>query len=244
MTLLAGCGGEGDSKSSDKPSDSSDSSATSADTGDAEMPVCVEGDQWSALSSAGPSGITAGDGKLAVVFANTADGTECDWYDYAETLVDDGHRVAAWNYDIADGPVEDRLAELDSVVSQMRKAGSAKVFVIGGSRGGCLALLDAAKNSDVSGVAVLSCAKVWNRVDPTPLAKHLPKVTVPVLSVIAATDPDVPLAEAKADLMALGSKDKELLVIKGSSEHGTALLGSTKVTAALDRFIAAAKMRP
>ncbi|WP_084764517.1 alpha/beta hydrolase [Knoellia subterranea] len=229
LILVTGCGGEGDPNAA-----ASGSPAPSTST----LPTCVDSDEWSALAPGGPAGMTAGDGELAVVFANTADGTACDWYDYASSLVKAGHRVAAWDYATAGGPVEDRVAELDAVVDQVRGAGSSEVVVVGGSRGGCLALLDAAQNPDVSAVGVLSCAKVWNRQDPTPLAEHLPKVTVPVLSVIAATDPDVPLAETKADLASLGSADKDLLVVQDSSDHGTALLASPTVTTALDEFVA------
>lgn len=108
---------------------------------------------------------TVGTGKTAVVLVNGAGESACAWQGLATKAVDAGHRVYAFEYASDGPPLGDRRAELQSIVEAAKGAGAERVVTVGGSRGGCLALTEAATNADISAVAVVSCATVWNRED-------------------------------------------------------------------------------
>ena len=208
--------------------------STPTPTSSAASPLsCLAGGR-SLPGAHGTNATVTGRGSTAVVFVNTADGTACDWADYAKTLVADGSTVVAYDYATPDGPLADRQRELRGVVAGVKAQGAERVVVIGGSRGGCLALIEAASSADIDAVGVLSCAKVWNRADPTPLAGYLAKVRQPVLSVVAAQDPDVPESEVRADAAALPRAS--VLVVPGD-QHGVPLLAQPRVTAQLTALV-------
>lgn len=236
---LAACGSGDDRPAAGSASEPA-TAASSPATGTPASPStsapalgCLPGGR-SLPGAHGTNATVTGRGATAVVFVNTADGTACDWADYAKTLVEDGTTVVAYDYATPDGPLADRQRELRGVVAGARAQGADRVVVIGGSRGGCLGLIEAASSADIDAVGVLSCAKVWNRGDPTALAGYLPKVRQPVLSVVAAQDPDVPESEVRADAAALPRAS--VLVVPGD-EHGVPLLTQPRVTAQLTALV-------
>lgn len=177
---------------------------------------------------------TVGTGKTAVVLVNGAGESACAWQGLATKAVDAGHRVYAFEYASDGPPLGDRRAELQSIVEAAKGAGAERVVTVGGSRGGCLALTEAATNADISAVAVVSCATAWNREDPTPLAPYLPKVKQPVLEVIATEDPDVSVAEVDVDSRRL--PNAEMITAPGGA-HGSILANDPVVFEQLIEFI-------
>lgn len=92
---------------------------------------------------------TVGTGKTAVVLVNGAGESACAWLGLATKAVDAGHRVYAFEYASDGAPLGDRRAELQSIVEAAKGAGAERVVTVGGSRGGCLALTEAATNADI-----------------------------------------------------------------------------------------------
>lgn len=150
-------------------------------------------------------------------------------------LADDGHRE--YDYEPAsDGPpLGERRSEPRAMIGAAAEAGADRLTLVGASRGGYLSLIEAASNPDVAAVAVLSCARAWNQDDPEPLTPYLPKVRVPVLEVVvAADDPDVPIAGVRKDLDVLA--DGDLLQVPGS-DHGSARGALPQVRTRLAEFV-------
>lgn len=190
---LGACSGS-DSPGDDAPSDGEGSTTAS------HLP-CLEGSE--AVPSVEVKAATVGDGPNAVVLVNGSGETACSWGYFVAAATAAGHRAYVYDQASDGGPLEERRAELRQVVRAAKEAGAERVVLVGSSRGGCLSLIEASSNKDVSGVAVLSCARAWNQDDPVPLAPYLPKVRVPVVEVVAKDDPSVPVADVRKDWKAI-----------------------------------------
>ncbi|MEV6524378.1 hypothetical protein AB0M43_20690 [Longispora sp. NPDC051575] len=234
LGLLAGC--TGTPKPGATPTQSPKAGRDAALPGFA-FAGCVKSEEGRELGVPGLTGAIMGKGDRAVVFSNTADGNGCDWVEYARELVAQGYQVAVWTYGAAGGQPE-RSAELKSVVEKVRAGGAKKVALVGGSRGGCLSVIGAAEiQPAVAGVGVLSCAKVYNRDQPTDLAPWTAKLTAPTLYVLGDQDPYLKAAEAEADLAAAPATDKKLLVLPGNGAHGDGLLNVPEARKPLTDFL-------
>jgi pimeloyl-ACP methyl ester carboxylesterase len=189
---------------------------------------CVPATEGVAISLAASSAdkpikaVVMGRGERGVVFSNTAYDAPCAWLPLARELVAKGYRVALWRYG---GPAPKQLiADLGSVVAELRRRGATKVALVGGSRGGCLSMMTAAEvQPPVAGVVMLSCAAVFNRRDPTPTAPWAAKLQVPVLHLTGERDGTPTLAEARREFDAFASPDKQLVVVP-TGGHGDQLL--------------------
>lgn len=225
MLTLNACASDGGAGEVPPTSDATADATPAPEATDAESPFpCFEDGR--AVPDV-PGVVTAGTGTTAVVFVNGAAQSACVWSDFAADIVAAGHQVYAYDYATDAPPVQERTAELQAVVAAAKDGGAERVVLVGGSRGGCLSLIAAAENPEVSDVVVLSCAKVSNRQDPTDLAPFLPKVSQPVLEFIATADPDVPVDEVRADADALPAA--EVVEVPGGS-HGSALVGLDEVS--------------
>ncbi|MES2940560.1 MAG: hypothetical protein V4864_22980 [Pseudomonadota bacterium] len=191
---------------------------------------CVPASEGTAFTVSAPgatepvSGVVLGRGERAVVFSNTAYNAPCDWLPVARELAAAGHQVALWSY--RHGDLQGQLADLNAVVAHVRAAGARRVALVGGSRGGCLSMIAASEAGPpaIAGVAILSCAAVFNRRDPTATAPWAAKLRVPVLHVTGENDTTPPLAEAKAEFALFPAADKRLVVVPATAAHGDQLL--------------------
>jgi pimeloyl-ACP methyl ester carboxylesterase len=167
-------------------------------------------------------GVAMGRGNRAVVFSNTAYNAPCDWLAVARELVAKGYQVALWSY--SSGGLE-QIGELAAVVDEIRRRGAAKVVLVGGSRGGCLSMMASSElKPPVQGVAILSCAAVFNRRSPTPTAPYVAKVKAPLLHITGELDSVPTLDEAREEFKAYPVADKKLLVVPQTGAHGDQLL--------------------
>jgi dienelactone hydrolase len=169
------------------------------------------------------SGVAMGQGERAVVFSNTAYNAPCGWVPAARELVARGYQVALWSYEAGD---LQQIGELQAVVAHMRSRGAKRVALVGGSRGGCLSMMTASDlgPQEIAGVAILSCAAIFNRRDPTPTAPWVAKLRVPLLHMTGANDGTPTVKEAQDEFLAYPLTDKKLIVVPGTGAHGDQLL--------------------
>lgn len=167
-------------------------------------------------------GVVLGRGSRAVVFSNTAYDAPCAWLPAARELAAQGFQVVLWRY-ANEGLAQ--IADLSAIVAELRQRGAQRLVLVGGSRGGCLSMMAASEiTPPVSGVAMLSCAAVFNRRQPTPTAAWADRLSVPVLMVTAEHDAIPMLDEARSELARFPVRDKRLLIVPGSAAHGDQLL--------------------
>lgn len=171
-------------------------------------------------------GATAG-----VVLAHMQPADQTSWFDYAETLADDGYRTLTFNFrgycpggdaGCSSGRTDPSLAwrDVQAAVRFLRSTGVARIGVIGASLGGTAALVAAAQpSSRVGAVATLSAPVSIAGLVATP--ETLVAVTSAKLFVAGNGD-----ATAAADAQSLYdlSVPPKRVEILPSEDHGTDLL--------------------
>lgn len=173
-----------------------------------------------------------GRSRRAVVFSNTAYNEPCDWAPFARELAASGWQVVVWKYGSSG---LEQIGELSAVIAETRRRGAEKLVLAGGSRGGCLSMMtSSAPGIEVNGIAILSCAAVFNRRSPTETAPWAARVKVPLLHITGEGDNIPTLDEARKEFAAYPIADKKLVIVPGTGAHGDQLLsapgsaGSTK----------------
>lgn len=168
--------------------------------------------------------VAMGRGTSAVVLSNTAYNAPCEWLPVARELVQKGYQAVLWRYE--DGDLT-QIADLKAIVTHLQGRGAVKIALVGGSRGGCLSMMTASElgpGSPIAGVAILSCAAVFNRRSPTATGAWAAKLGVPLLHMTGENDPIPTLREAREEFAAFPGDDKHLIVVPGTSAHGDQLL--------------------
>ena len=164
-------------------------------------------------------GAVLGTGPVGVVLAHQAQADMCQWLDYAGFLAKRGYRVLA--FDFPDGyphaPADD--ASVVAAGEALRSLGARKVVLMGASRGGA-AVLAASRTFSADAVIALSAPALYN--DSHALA-GVEASKAPLLIAVGALDSafvgdDIELAKHAR------SPSKQLIVKKGSGEHGVLLL--------------------
>jgi alpha-beta hydrolase superfamily lysophospholipase len=174
-------------------------------------------------------GIEAGRGGVGVVLAHQGRSTLCGSLPYMQTLVDAGFLVLAFDFrgngksetpEDADARLE-LGRDLEAAVSRIRSNGAEKVVLIGASMGGAASVQNGA-DLEVDAIVSLSGTRLW----PGFGVNHpdsLPRISVPFVMYVSRNDSNVPLEEAQGIVAAVGSKDKDLVVLEGS-DHGYAFV--------------------
>jgi pimeloyl-ACP methyl ester carboxylesterase len=195
------------------------------------------------------AGVRFGGGARGVLLLPQRDVDFCPWWDYASELVTAGFHVLA--IDLRNtgqseaGDKADYTADAAAGVSELKRAGAAKVVLIGASQGGAVALVTAARLPDqVAGVVALSYPDDGLDVtdgtgaDPHTPAQAAPKITSPMM--LCFTSGDRQAAAAKPQRLAATSPAavKELVGRSGVS-HGWDMLklGPDDVRPDLLRFL-------
>lgn len=185
-----------------------------------------EGDRFTAKPKAGDAvqAVAIGRSRRAVVFSNTAYNEPCDWLPFARELAAGGYQVVLWKY--ASSGLE-QIGELSAVIAETRRRGAEKVVLAGGSRGGCLSMMTSSEPGvEADGIAILSCAAVFNRRNPTETAPWAAKVKVPLLHITGEGDSIPTLDEARKEFAAYPIADKKLVIVPRTGAHGDQLLSA------------------
>jgi pimeloyl-ACP methyl ester carboxylesterase len=233
---LAGCGGDGSGSS---PAPSAQPAAGAACPQDAKGGTAVR-------FADGADGTIAGlamgaPGGTWVVLAHMAGGDVCQWLAYGRQLDTAGYRVLALDLPGNGASTDTSRVTNDAAVVRAadyvrtrQRAG--RVVVMGASMGGTAVLAAApAVTPPVAGVVSLSAPASYAGVAAGDPVRRL---SVPVLYVAGALESDfAPAARRFADDTPAGTP-KKLLLVDGSSHHGTALLRSDEVLTAVREFLA------
>ncbi|GHJ46973.1 hypothetical protein Cs7R123_43150 [Catellatospora sp. TT07R-123] len=213
LTAAAGCGGPG----SAQPTDPAAAARQQViDTADADCladrgPLVVVTGAGQNMTAA----IEAGSGDTGVVLLHQVDGTMCQWYPYALVLAQKGYRTLA-----PDITSRDAVEVAQAAIAHLRAEGAKRVFVLGASRGGTIALAAAAATTPpVDGVIALSAPTVYDA-NATTAVK-----TLAVPTIFAAGDLDGTFPDHARELYSLSVSTHKRLIIRSSADHGVSLLG-------------------
>ncbi|WP_191838349.1 alpha/beta hydrolase [Catellatospora chokoriensis] len=158
--------------------------------------------------------IEVGTGDTAVMLLHQVDGTACQWYAFALILAQRGYRAIA-----PDITSRDAVDVAGAGIAHLRAAGAKRVFVIGASRGGTIALAAAAAASPpVDGVIALSAPTVYDADALTAVRK------LDVPTILIAGDLDGSFADHAKELHDLSIAKHKKLIIRSSVSHGVTLL--------------------
>ncbi len=190
------------------------------------------------------AGVLLGRGPRAAVLGHEYGADLCSWLPYGRHLAARSYRVLVLDFrgsgsSASAAKVENRRRlDLDyaAAVVELRRRGARRVAVAGGSMGGNAAIVAAAAiRPPVDGAASVSGPASFIGTDALAAARRL---RVPVL--FMAGEYDKPYSDdAVAMYRAARSAKKELLIVRGSARHGSALVfGAAEKK--LDSFLRAA----
>jgi alpha-beta hydrolase superfamily lysophospholipase len=172
--------------------------------------------------------IEAGSGPVAVVLAHESPASLCGWLPYIPSLTASGLRVLAFDFrGFGDSTVPAGVPyraydrDLAAIVARARNGGARRVFLMGASYGGAIALTYAPRLRldgviSLSGETYLPSAKA-NALDSAP------RLRAPLLVVGSRHDRYLPVKDALALIRRAGSKDKRTALYPGGW-HGWAIV--------------------
>ena len=249
--LVAGCAGD-DSPASQGSSRSTAASspATTASQPPSSAPAtgvhvdCVEpAEQEGAIKFRNSEGVRLvgvmlGEGRTGIVLGHQLRSSLCEWMPIARELADRGYRVLALDFggfgesESADSGRTLR-ADIVAATTQLRRAGSDRVVLIGSSMGGT-SVVAAAPDVKVRLAAVVSLSgpAVFGALDAGAAAR---KLTAPAYFAVGDRDGSF-TDSARQMYKAAGSKIKELKVYP-TSAHGTQLVNEEEGLADLLEFL-------
>jgi pimeloyl-ACP methyl ester carboxylesterase len=181
-----------------------------------------------------------GRGKTAVVLVHQSRGSLCQWEPYAKRLAGLGYTAFALDLrgygdsQSRSWPANQRYGgDVSAAVKLVRQLGARKVFVVGASLGGSVAISAAANTRPlVDGMISVSGAA-----DLAGAIGAVSHVQVPSLFIAAAGDTDF-ANDAKRLYAASTVQDKTLEVLPGAYEHGTQLVGARSgVRSLIENFL-------
>jgi alpha-beta hydrolase superfamily lysophospholipase len=160
--------------------------------------------------------LVEGEGDSAIIFANQAGATICQWRPIVKQFAQEGYRTVQFEY-AGPPPMEQ---EVHAAVAEVRERGATSVFLMGASKGGTAVLAAAATaETPVDGVVSLSAPRQYHG---TSALNVMDRLTTPVLFLAGTADGD--FAAAAQDLYdACAATDKEI-ILRTTSVHGVGLL--------------------
>jgi len=187
--------------------------------------------------------IEAGAGRVAVVLAHESPASLCGWLPYIPTLTAAGLRVLAFDLrGFSDSVLPAHASarafdrDLAAATARVRADGARRVFLVGASYGGAIALPYAPRLT-LDGVISLS-----GETDlPSPRANPLvsaPRLRIPLLIVGSRHDYYLPVRDALALIRRVGSKDKRTAFYPGAW-HGWAIVETAPYAARARKLILA-----
>jgi alpha-beta hydrolase superfamily lysophospholipase len=172
-------------------------------------------------------GLALGSGPAGVVVSHEGNGDICSWLLYARALASSGLRVldidlrAHGSSESAPGARFDRVdLDVAAAVEFLRRTGTPRVAVAGGSLG-AIASVVAAANLAPAPAAVVSVSGPETD-GPLNAARAVRRLRSPVL--FAASEDDVPYVDAARRLYGLTASPDRTLLVRPGLAHGIALL--------------------
>lgn len=232
VVLLGACGG---SEAADRSPEAASASAASS-TSDGELLYgCIDPGTAKPLTleSAGAKLDAAvfGNGSVGIVLAHESDGSLCNWAPLAPAFADEGYRVLIFDF----GEPATVAQDMKAATKKIRELGAKRIVLGGASLGGTVALMTAARESNIAAAFSLSAPAVYGNAEGLPAVRRF---RAPVLFVAAEEDANF-AEDAKRLYRASQSPRRQLLIVPGS-EHGTALYGgpgAEDVRDAVDRLL-------
>jgi alpha-beta hydrolase superfamily lysophospholipase len=171
-------------------------------------------------------GAVLGEGTVGVVLASESPSDLCGWLPYAVVLHQQGFRVLAFDFRgfgySARGHSSDYASDVVGAARELRRRGSAHVFLVGASLGGAAAFVAGTRLPWAAGVISLSGETDFSGTPLHPL-RVAASLRVPLLVMTSTTDRYLTIRDSRALVRAAGSKAKRLVIYPGSW-HGWALL--------------------
>ena len=198
--------------------------------GGAYTPVPPPDDASREVSFQTEDGITLkgrlfGQGATGVVLAHMYPADQTSWWDFANTLAENGYKALAFDfrgYRDSGGDKEMELIDRDvrAAVGFLREQGATGVFLVGASMGGT-ASLKVASEGNVAGVVSLSAPVQFKG-----LSVEDNQVRVPALLIVAEGDRGATdsLEEMANKGIVGGSELTQSTVYEDISDHGTNLI--------------------
>ena len=187
--------------------------------------------------------IEAGSGPVAVVLAHESPASLCGWLPYIPFLTASGLRVLAFDFrGFGDSTVPAGVPyraydrDLASAVVRARADGAKRVFLMGASYGGAIALTYAPRLK-LDGLISLSGETYLPSATANALASA-PRLRAPLLVVGSRHDRYLPVKDALALIRRAGSKDKRTALYPGGW-HGWAIVEEAPYAANARRLILA-----
>jgi dienelactone hydrolase len=172
---------------------------------------------------------TSGSGSTGVVLAHESPGGLCGWLSAVPTFTAHGMRVLAFDFrgfppsaTPGNRKLDDFAPDLQAAVDALHSKGAGKVFVVGASFGGAVALSVGSKLHGVAGFVSLSGELLLPARGIHALAR-VPELRAPLLVLASRQDYYLDAAAARRIVRAAGSADKQLALYPGSY-HGWDLL--------------------
>lgn len=177
-------------------------------------------------------GAAIGDGDVAVVLAHQYPSNLCLWLPYAKTLASHGYRAFAFDFrglgaSHSARPYLDAGRydwDVEAAADEVRRLGAKKLFLAGASAGGTAVLVAGASVSpEPAGIISFSGETYFS--DNLDALKTAPKLSVPLLLLVARHDRYVTVGDYRKLESKVASDDKRLAAYSGGW-HGWDLLYS------------------
>jgi pimeloyl-ACP methyl ester carboxylesterase len=231
VVLLTAACGSGSGPSAASSSSAPGGSSTSSAAGPLAAWPCLANVPATAAVVPGTPELTValvGTGPRVVILSNQSDEDLCSWLPLAQRLVGRGLEVALYDY------VTSPRADLGRAITYVRSHGATAVSLLGASEGAKTSIVEGATlRPPVQSVVSLSAEEALQGVAVAPYAA---KLRVPTLFLTAAQDAYGSTSATKAYYRTAAARTKRLVVVPGTA-HGTALLNSASVTAAVLNFV-------
>jgi dienelactone hydrolase len=196
------------------------------------IPEAPSSEMWfAARDGTQLDGAVLGSGPVGVVLGHQYPAELCGWWPFAVYLARHGMRVLLFDFrcqgestcpaDAHGSDVDDMLA----AAAELRSRGAKRVFLMGASLGGTVAMMAGPRLSpppagvvSLSGEADLGyLAGGSTRLDAL---SSVPGLRAPFLQIMARGDPAVSVADARNLEQRAGSRDKRLIVLPAPFGHG------------------------
>ena len=186
-------------------------------------------------------GAALGHGKTGVVLAHESPADLCGWVPFAQTLSRAGFRVLVFDHrdhGLSPSPTDPSKAgrftpDLEGAVSELKREGADKVFLMGASFGGVTSMVAGSRlGSRIAGVVSASGeAGLPNRFggpqDELNALAAMPNLEAPFLIVGSREDGYLPPSDARELLDRAGSAHKRLVLFPGDF-HGWDLFSRSR----------------
>jgi pimeloyl-ACP methyl ester carboxylesterase len=187
-------------------------------------------------------GAEVGKGTRGVVLVHEAGSKAlCGWWPYAVRLARRGFHVLLFDmrcYGLSACPggsrSVDTVADVAAAVARLRAFGAQTIELVGGSYGGSVALVAAARLPRIAALADLSgdelTAEIGGAGGPITAVQAAAKLRAPVLFAVAKLDRYVSVAQVRSLYRRARSRVRLLRILPAKAGHGWDLLFGTSTT--------------